>query len=183
MPFDKEAQRVRALQHSANLLAAGIPAPMIPPPPKSAPVLPVRGPNPAMNQFMAAVNGSPKYSVPAVAAAVSAALKKKEPKMAVNYIAEPFTNKLGQTIQVGQKVVCVSQGYNHSVNVSIGEYLGLRRDSRGQVRNVVVSRTLSKYGYQVNGKPATFRTPGATYGTYTHTGKTSLPSKRIYPTV
>ena len=103
--------------------------------------------------------------------------------MAVNYSAEPFTNHLGQTIQPGQKIICVSQGYNHSTKVGIGEYLGLRRDSRGQVRNVVVTRTLEKYGYQVNGKPAAVRTPGASYGKYLFTGKTSLPSKRIYPTV
>jgi hypothetical protein len=193
MAFDKEAQRVRALQHSANLLAAGIPAPMIPPPPKSAPTIPkawpftlpadVRGPNPKMDQFMTTVNGSQKYSAPIAAAAVSATLKKKEPKMAVNYSAEPFTNALGQVIQPGQKVVCVSQGYNHTTKVALGEYLGLRRDSRGNVRNVVVSRTEQKSGYQINGKPASYKTAGASYGKYTHTGKTSLPSKRIYPTV
>jgi hypothetical protein len=103
--------------------------------------------------------------------------------MAVNYSAEPFTNALGQTIQVGQKVICVSQGYNHTTKVGLGEYLGLRRDSRGNVRNVVVMRTIEKYGYQLNGKTATYKTPGASYAKYMTTGKTSLPSKRIYPTV
>jgi hypothetical protein len=163
-----------------------------PPPPKSAPTIPkawpftlpadVRGPNPKMDQFMTTVNGSQKYSAPIAAAAVSATLK-KEPKMAVNYSAEPFTNHLGQVIQVGQKVICVSQGYNHTTKVSLGTYLGLRRDSRGNVRNVVVMRTIEKYGYQLNGKSASYKTPGASYGKFTHTGKTSLPSKRIYPTV
>jgi hypothetical protein len=173
MAFDKEAQRVRALQHSANLLAAGIPAPMIPPPPKSAPTLSKAWP----------------FTLPTAAhlqptvTPVAPLIKKKEPKMAVNYSAEPFTNSLGQTIQPGQKVICVSQGYNHTTKVGFGEYLGLRRDSRGNVRNVVVMRTIEKYGYQLNGKTATYKTAGASYAKYITTGKTSLPSKRIYPTV
>lgn len=179
MPFNKEAQRARLAGVESQMLAKGF----VKPAPAVVPVTTVRGPNPQMNQFMAAVNGSPKWSAPAAAAAVSAALKKKEPKMAVNYIAEPFTNHLGQTIQVGQKVVCVTQGFNHRTNVALGEYLGHRLDSRGKVRNVVVSRTIEKYGYMLNGKSATYKTPGAAYAKYSHTGKASLPSKRIYPTV
>jgi len=187
MAFDKATQRARAAELEFQLLAKGIqkPAPAGKPQwPFSPPAVEAgRGPNPQMTQFMNTVNGSPRYSAPAVAAAVSTALKKKEPKMAVNYSAEPFTNHLGQVIQPGQKIICVSQGYNHTTKVGIGEYLGLRRDSRGQVRNVVVTRTIEKYGYQLNGKPAAYKTPGASYAKYSYFGKTSLPSKRIYPTV
>lgn len=185
MPFNKQAQRERAEEFTLGMIARGVKEPVLAPlPSKSNVPASSRGPNPQMTQFMNTVNGSQKFSAPVVAAAVSAALKKKkEPRMAVKYSAESFTNHLGQTIQVGQKVICVTQGYNHSTKVSFGQYLGLRRDSRGNVRNVVVNRTIEKNGYQLNGKPARWNTPGGSYAKFTFTGKTSLPSKRIYPTI
>jgi hypothetical protein len=162
MPFDKNAQRARLAEVEFRMLAKGFKKP----PPAIVPVTKIQVPNTRLS-----VSSPPAQSL------------KKEPKMAVNYSAEPFTNALGQTIQVGQKVICVSQGYNHTTKVGLGEYLGLRRDSRGNVRNVVVMRTIEKYGYQLNGKPAKWNTPGGAYAKYITTGKTSLPSKRIYPTV
>jgi hypothetical protein len=165
MAFDKNAQRARLAEVEFQMLAKGF----VKPAPAQVPV-----------------TVKPVYSVaPTVqySKSVVTIIKKKEPKMAVNYSAEPFTNHLGQTIQVGQKVICVSQGYNHTTKVSLGTYLGLRHRNGGGVRNVVVTRTEEKHGYQLNGKSSTYKTPGASYGKFTHTGKTSLPSKRIYPTV
>jgi hypothetical protein len=169
MAFDKNAQRARLAEVEFQMLAKGFvkPAPAVVPVTKSPPAWPFAQP----------------AARPQPVAAPVALKTKKEPKMAVNYSAEPFTNSLGQTIQPGQKIICVSQGYNHTTKVSMGTYLGLRRDSRGGVRNVVVTRALEKYGYQLNGVSATYKTPGATYAKYIATGKTSLPSKRIYPTV
>lgn len=157
MPFDKEAQRARLAEVESQMLAKGF----VKPPPAQVPV-----------------TAKPRFQTEPTAAVK----QKKEPKMAVTYLVEPFTNDLGQTIQPGDPVICVKQGYNHTIKISKGTYLGLRRDSRG-VRNVVVHYTELKNGYQLNGKAASYKTPGASYGKYSHTGKTSLPSKRIYPTL
>jgi hypothetical protein len=165
MAFDKNAQRARLAEVEFQMLAKGFKKPAA----AVVPVTKIQVPDTRL-----------KVLSPPVQPAVKT---KKEPKMAVNYSAEPFTNHLGQVIQVGQKVVCVSQGYNHTTKVSLGTYLGLRHRNGGGVRNVVVTRTEEKHGYQVNGKSASYKTPGASYGKFTHTGKTSLPSKRIYPTV
>jgi hypothetical protein len=176
MAFDKNLQRARAAEVEFQMLAKGVQKPVLPPPPMSQKT-------PQAWPFTPQAAVAARAQTQPITAVQHRLKTKKEPKMAVNYSAEPFTNSLGQTIQPGQKVICVSQGYNHTTKVALGEYLGLRRDSRGGVRNVVVSRTEQKSGYQLNGKSASYKTPGATYGKYTHTGKTSLPSKRIYPTV
>lgn len=162
--FNKEEQRVRALKFAAQQLSLGVPVPILSQP-KPSPILPKR-----------------MHTQPITA--VQHALKqKKEPKMAVSYSIEPFTNELDQLIRPGDLVVCVTQGYNHRVTVSMGTYLGLRRHSNGKVRNVVVQRTLKKSGYQLNGRPASYKTAGATYGSYTTDSRTSLPSCRIYRTL
>jgi Tfp pilus assembly protein PilP len=172
MTFDKNAQLARAHQFELEQLSKGVKKPTA-----------AQVPAPGKSHYIQPYSVNPLVQV-TKSIVVSPPLKtKKEPKMAVNYEAEPFTNSLGQTIQPGQKVICVSQGYNHSTKVSMGEYLGLRRDSRGQVRNVVVNRTSEKFGYRLNGKPASYGTSGAKYEKFTYTGRTSLPSKRIYPTV
>lgn len=176
--FDKIQQRARAQEFELMMLAKGI----TPPEPKP---VPVTKPAPSVGAWPFAVQKVPVTQGPSGTGTAYAAVPqkpKKEPKMAVTYSVEPFTNELGQTIQPGDAVICVKQGYNHTIKISKGTYLGLRCDSRG-VRNVVVHYTEMRNGYQLNGKSASYRTPGATYGKYSHTGKTSLPSKRIYPTL
>lgn len=77
-------------------------------------------------------------------------------------VAETFVNSLGQKISVGQAVVAVASGYNHAIRIMLGKYIGCRYNDRGQVRSVTV---------EVN---------------HPRTGKirrTTLPSKRIYPTM
>lgn len=39
-------------------------------------------------------------------------------------IEEPFINKFGHKIEVGDKVVVVAQGYSHCVRTYIGTYIG-----------------------------------------------------------
>lgn len=51
---------------------------------------------------------------------------------------KPFTNEFGQEIQPGDTVVMVASGYNHSVRIRRGTYVGLREDRRGDVESVVV---------------------------------------------
>lgn len=171
--FDKEAQRVRALQFAVDRLAAGEKLAVIPPlPPKS-----VQVPVQPRNHRVIPVSKAPSF----VAPVVRPVKVKKEPK--VTYIAEAFTNKLGQIINPGDTVLCVTQGYNHSIGTSKGVYLGVRHDSRGRVRSVVVRRTFEKFDYLLNGKIVKWETPGAQHGKYMYTGNTSLPSLRIFPTI
>jgi len=172
--FDKEAQRVRALQFAVDRLAAGEKLAVIQPlPPKSVQAQV----QPKMYDWP---HSSPKLRS-FVAPAVKPVKVKKEPK--VTYIAEAFMNKLGQIINPGDTVLCVTQGYNHSIGTSKGVYLGVRHDSRGRVRSVVVRRTFEKFDYLLNGKPVKWETPGAQHGKYLYTGNTSLPSLRIFPTI
>jgi hypothetical protein len=173
--FDKFQQRARAQEFELMMLAKGVK----PPEPKPVPVT-----KPALAAWPYHIENKPTtgHTTQPITATQHLLKQKKEPKMAVTYLVEPFTNDLGQTIQPGDPVICVKQGYNHTIKISKGTYLGLRRDSRG-VRNVVVHYTELKNGYQLNGKAASYKTPGASYGKYSHTGKTSLPSKRIYPTL
>jgi hypothetical protein len=57
--------------------------------------------------------------------------------MTAPILEKPFTNELGQVIQPGDVVVMVTSGYNHSVNIRQGTYLGLREDYRGRTESVV----------------------------------------------
>lgn len=42
-------------------------------------------------------------------------------------VVEPFTNEIGQTINPGDKVVAVTTGYGHAVDIITGVFEGVRR--------------------------------------------------------
>lgn len=177
--FDKEAQRRRAAELSAAQLAAGAK-------PVSLPPIPVKAAATPLGAWPFATPGHPAYSVnPSVPVAKSVVLPiikaKKEKKVAVKYLIEPFTNEIGQVIQPGQRIVAVKQGYNHSIKVSGGMYLGLRRDSKGGVKSVVVRIKGEERGYfKADGSRASYSASGASYGTRVVERQQSLPRKRIY---
>lgn len=45
-----------------------------------------------------------------------------------------YTNKLGQVIEPGDKVVAIAQGYSHSIYERPGTYVGLSSTGSPQVR-------------------------------------------------
>lgn len=45
-----------------------------------------------------------------------------------------FTNRLGQVIEPGDKVVAIAQGYSHSIKERAGTFVGLSAAGRPRVR-------------------------------------------------
>lgn len=110
--------------------------------------------------------------------------KRKEPKVSVKYLEEPFLNEFGQIIQVGAKIIAVRQGYNHSIGICEGIYLGLRRDKTGKVKNVAVTVKCRQRGYFLpDGAEADSNVADATFGYGMIDKRMTLPRKRIYPTL
>ena len=54
-------------------------------------------------------------------------------------VEEPFVNSIGQTINPGDKVVAVTTGYGHRVNIITGVFEGVRRTNSVK-RTIVGSR-------------------------------------------
>ncbi len=148
--FDKNEQRRRAAQLDAERQAQGLTAPKLEP--------------------------IKTFKTQPIAVAQQTVKKTKK----VNYEVVPFTNEIGQVIEPGQAIVCVTQGYNHSIKVSRGVFLGVRMGSRG-VASVVVQREMDGYGYFLpDGTKSSFGKPGAKFCNGKWSGQSSLPRKRIY---
>lgn len=82
----------------------------------------------------------------------------------ITYDEASFTNHLNQSIQVGQRVIAIRSGYSRSTKVGIGTFLGVRLKN-GRVSTVVVRlEEKNRKGQSI-------------------IRQTSLPGKRIYPTV
>ena len=54
----------------------------------------------------------------------------------------PYINFLGQKIKPGQKVLAITEGYSHSINIDIVTYVGLSRYDEVQVE-----REVDRYNY------------------------------------
>jgi len=180
--FDKAEQRRRAAELSALNLAKGQKQVVLPPiqVSKSAAVKPASAwPFPLPLAERAAVSAKPA----ACAQVVTPSLQ-KEQRMSVKYLEEAFENEFGQSIPVGAKIIAVKQGYNHTIGISEGTYLGLRKDRSGKVKNVTVKLKCSQRGYFLpDGSAASANVVDATYGTGTVERRVTLPRMRIYPTV
>lgn len=68
-------------------------------------------------------------------------------------VQEPFVNSIGQTINPGDKVVAVTTGYGHRVNIITGVFEGVRRQNTGakkivgtRIGEVPVKSTRAVYG-------------------------------------
>lgn len=119
------------------------------------------------------------------------------------FVAESFTNSIGQTLQPGDKVVAVTTGYGHSVSVFEGVFEGVYRNPSND--NVVGTRvgqvpvtwnervfaedgedeeTKFQYKYDANGRYAGFEyvPTGKRYNlvTYVRYRKSSLRRNRVF---
>lgn len=179
--FDKTEQRRRAAELSALNLAKGQKQIALPPiqVSKSAIQPASAWPFPLPQAFTVAVAARP----PAHTASASPPLK-KEARMSVKYLEEAFVNEFEQSIPVGAKIIAVKQGYNHTIGISEGIYLGLRKDRTGKVKNVTVKLKVRQRGYFLpDGSIAAANVSEATYGAGTVERRVTLPRMRIYPTV
>lgn len=179
--FNKEEQRRRAAELSAlNLSKGQKPVALLPiqvsksaTPPASAWPFPTKAPSSVPAAVSPVVVHKPQPSL----------FPKKEAKMSVKYLEEPFENEFGQSILVGSKIIAVKQGYNHTIGISEGIYLGLRRGRDGAVKNVTVKLKVRTRGYYLpDGTLASSNVADATYGTGIVERRVTLPRKRIYPT-
>lgn len=200
--IDKEEQRRRAAQLDAERRAQGLKAPTLPPIPAPKQVAgssgwPFATPDPAPIKNVIIEPSDPRHPQHALwksrqpayktqpITAVQHAIKQKKVKAPKKpkYLQEDFTNEIGQVIRPGQRIVAVSQGYNHSIGVAQGTYLGLRKNSNGSVRSVTVQLSITATGYQVNGKKVGSNVSGASWGKYSDIRTVTLPRKRIYAIV
>jgi len=171
--FDKEEQRRRAAAFSAEQLARGAKPVVLPPIQVSK-----SAPSPA-SAWPFAIAAKPVTHAPLVSLPL-----KKEPRMSVKYLEEPFENEFGQLIPVGGKIIAVKQGYNHTISISEGVYLGLRRDRNGKVKNVAVRLKVRQQGYFLpDGTLASSNVADAEFKEGIVEHRVTLPRMRIYPTV
>lgn len=96
------------------------------------------------------------------------------------YQALPFKNSIGQLLDVGDKVICVAEGYNHSISVKTGTYVGYREGYRGTVSTILVEVLEKQHAWVVNGKRFNSVTPGAKYSEITVSRVRAYPGKRVY---
>jgi hypothetical protein len=153
--INKEEQRRRAAELDRQLMASGIKKPVLSPIPTPAKTeLP-----PALRWPFPTTNtpaAIPTKPIPGFVAS------KKSAK--ITYDEASFTNHLNQSIQVGQRVIAIRSGYSRSTKVGIGTFLGVRLKN-GRVSTVVVRlEEKNRKGQNI-------------------IRQTSLPGKRIYPTI
>lgn len=161
--IDKNAQRARVAQFEMEQLAQG----------KTMPVLPAIKPMTPKPAVGVTVSSTPAYNGALnkkAADYIGVAKKAKYVRKAKGRLAEPFTNSIGQVINVGDSVVAISQGYNKSIKVRVATYVGLRKDNAGRVTSVTVTGMMT-YDKYVSGKG---------YVKVTEVKTSSLPSKRIF---
>ena len=96
----------------------------------------------------------------------------------------PFTNNIGQVINVGDRVICVSTGYSHQVGVREGVYTGCTVNDRGDVTSVQVLAKVNVFGrWWPDGRRASWSDKHPDVSDYERRDimrKSSLPRKRIY---
>lgn len=96
----------------------------------------------------------------------------------------PFVNKIGQTINPGDKVICIATGYSHSVHVRQGIYAGMS-GRQGDCPSVIVDDTRWGY-YDMNDKDLGWSKGSALGIKGEHRQvkrRTTLPGKRVYAIV
>jgi len=181
--FDKAEQRRRAAELSALNLTKGQKQVVLP---QIQVLKSAIQPASAWPFTQPLANPASVLAKPAASASASSASPplQKEAQMSVKYLEEAFENEFGQSISVGAKIIAVKQGYNHTIGISQGTYLGLRKDKAGKVKNVTVKLKTRQRGYFLpDGTQASVNVANATYCTGTVERRVTLPRMRIYPTV
>lgn len=91
-------------------------------------------------------------------------------------LTEAFTNHLGHVIQPGDKVVAISQGYNHSVHIREAVYVGCRKGSDYRGKDRVLSVTV-----RATFKGSKYNRATGKYEQFVKERQSTLPGCRIYP--
>jgi hypothetical protein len=66
-----------------------------------------------------------------------------------NFVEESFTNSIGQTLKPGDKVICVSTGYGHRVDVFPGVFEGTYRSPKNNITGTRVGQVPVEYRERV----------------------------------
>lgn len=96
------------------------------------------------------------------------------------YFAESFKNDIGQEVNVGDTVISVASGYNHSTKVRKGVYMGVRKDLRGRISTVVVLSELETSVWYKNGKKLARWSSGAEHRKELVQKVSAYPGRRVY---
>lgn len=87
-----------------------------------------------------------------------------------------FTNSIGQTLEVGDHVVVVAQGYCHSIKIRQGTFIGL---SAGGNPRVKVGLEVCKW-LRPDGSVGDFREDDVTYTKLVIGRVMTYPGKRVF---
>lgn len=158
MTFNKQDQKMRALQFAEQAEANGakVPVPQVVP-----------------------VSKTEKKSC-GNCAKCKCDTKPKSKRRLKPYFAETFKNNIGQEVNVGDQVVVVATGYSHSVKVRKGVYMGFRKDQRGRTSSVVVLAEMAVPAWYKNGKKLTRWISGAEHRMELAQKVSAYPSLRVY---
>ena len=89
----------------------------------------------------------------------------------------PFTNHIGQVLQVGDEVLAIASGYSHSLHISKGVYVGTVNGNP----SVIIEEMAS--GYWQDGKMLDYydaQAAGVPYTRQLCNRRTTLPAGRVY---
>lgn len=162
--FDKEEQRRRAAEMEFLMQQRGI----------QAPVLPTIHVSPQVNKFAPVTIGPEDKRHPH-----HKEWKAAQPKKVKGPNPVDFTNNIGQVIKPGDKIICITTGYSHRVQVRQGTYLGLSKSGKPSVEVLCQGAG----GYWYNGKRLSTweaRNKGVQYSRRDVMQKVTLQSKRVY---
>ena len=85
------------------------------------------------------------------------------------FSAEPFTNEIGQTLNPGDKVVAVSTGYGHQVNVFEGVFEGVYRGNlynKGKITGTRIGQVPVNWNERVYSEDGEFAEVRFDYNVY-----------------
>ena len=87
-----------------------------------------------------------------------------------------FTNRLGQQINPGDRVVAIAQGYSHAIRERVGTFVGTSAAGSPQVRV-----TLEVWGYlKPDGTRGKYGDPGVKYSRQTVERVSTYYAGRVY---
>ncbi len=88
-----------------------------------------------------------------------------------------YVNKFGQVLNTGDKVIVLTQGYNHSLKERVGTFVGVHKNG-----GVQVEVELSRWTWvdKLTGEKTIYSSGNAEYKQISYTKLTTLQLNRVY---
>lgn len=88
-----------------------------------------------------------------------------------------YVNKFGQVLKPGDKVIVLTQGYNHSLNERVGTFIGVHKNG-----GVQVEVELSRWTWvdKTTGEKTIYSSDNSEYKQISYTKLTTLQLNRVY---